>query len=124
MEQRKSLGDVVLVHWNANEAQDLAAPLRSSGWRVRLGCGDFKALKANPPAAVLISLRRLPSHGRQVADALWHAKWGREIPIVFFDGEPDKVEATRRQFPTARYAAWEDLPSLLAECKGALPDAE
>lgn len=115
MVRNRSLGDVVLVHWNADEVQELAAPLRAAGWRVQVENFELKDLKAKPPVAVLISLRRLPSHGREVADALWYTKWGRAIPIVFFDGAPEKVEATRKRFPTAQFATWEDLPSLLLQ---------
>jgi hypothetical protein len=70
-------------------------------------------LRQNTPSAVVISLRRLPSHGREVADALWYAKWGRRIPIVFFDGETDKVKKTRERFPQAVYTTWAELPAVL-----------
>ncbi len=114
MGRKKTLGDLVLIHWDADEAQKLAEPLRAAGWRVQTGSFELEAMKANPPAAVVISLRRLPSHGHEVADALWYTKWGRAIPIVFFDGAPDKAEATRKKFPNARFTTWEGLsPALL-----------
>jgi hypothetical protein len=115
MGRKKTLGELVLLHWDADEAQELAAPLRAAGWQVNTGSFELKELKANPPAAVVISLRRLPSHGREVADALWYTKWGRAIPIVFFDGAPDKVEATRKKFPDAQFTTWEELPSVLLQ---------
>jgi hypothetical protein len=113
MARKQTKRDIVLVHWDAEEAEALAAPLRADGWQVRLGNFKLKDLKTKPPVAVLISLRRLPSHGREVADAIWYTKWGRAIPIVFFDGAPDKVEATRKRFPAAQFATWEELPGLL-----------
>jgi hypothetical protein len=119
MTRKKPKGYVVLVHWNADEAKELAVLLETDGWSVQLGNFELKELKADPPAAVLISLRRLPSHGREVADALWYSKWGRAIPIVFFDGAPDKVEATRKKFPAAQFATWEELPTLLPQLKRA-----
>jgi hypothetical protein len=119
MTRKKRRGYVVLVHWNADEAKELAVPLEADGWQVQLGNIQLKELKAYPPAAVLISLRRLPSHGREVADALWYTKWGRAIPIVFFDGAPDKVEATRKRFPAAQFATWEELPTLLPQLQRA-----
>lgn len=115
MGQKKTRGDLILVHWHADEAEELAAPLRRDGWRVRVGKFELQELKADPPVAVVISLRRLPSHGREVADALWYSKWGRAIPIVFFDGEPDKVEATRKKFPEAHFTTWAELPALLVQ---------
>lgn len=111
---KSSPGRVVLVHWEAAEAEELAAPLRAAGWQVETGAFELKHLKADPPEAIVISLRRLPSHGREVADAIWSTKWGRAIPIIFFDGAPEKVEATRRKFPQAGFTTWEKLPSALS----------
>jgi len=118
MGRKPILGEVALVHWDAVEAAELAAELRDAGWRVKTGLGELKAVKANPPVAVVISLRRLPSHGREVADALWYTKWGRAIPIVFFDGQPDKVEATRSKFPDAQFVNWADVPAVLRKIAG------
>lgn len=115
MGRKAKLGALALVHWDAAEAGELAGSLRSAGWRVNLGLGEWSAVKAKPPLAVLISLRRLPSHGREVADALWYTQWGRAIPIVFFDGQADKVEATRTRFPEAKFAKWAELPALLQQ---------
>jgi hypothetical protein len=79
MGRKPILGELALVHWDAVEAAEFAAELSDAGWRVKTGLGELKAVKANPPVAVVISLRRLPSHGREVADALWYTKWGRAI---------------------------------------------
>jgi hypothetical protein len=106
-------GDLILVHWHAEEAEELAAALQEAGWKVRVGMGELREVKANPPTAVVISMRRLPSHGREVANALWYTKWGRAIPIEFFDGQADKVEATRAKFPDAQFVGWTELPTVL-----------
>ena len=113
MARRRKNGDVILVHWHAEEAESLGTELRKADWKVRLGMPELREVKADPPMAVVISLRRLPSHGRAVADALWYTKWGRSIPIVFVDGLADKVEATRAKFPDARFVDWADLPTVL-----------
>jgi hypothetical protein len=109
--------EVLLVHWSEPEARELAATLESHGWRVSLWDPTLKLsdIRVDPPRAVVISLRRLPSHGQGVADSIWATKWGRAIPIVFFDGAADKVEVTRERFPEAYFCSWEDLPSTLAE---------
>jgi hypothetical protein len=82
MRSTKKLGSVLLVHWDESEARNLAAGLREYGWKVALWKPTMKLgdIKKSPPTAVVISLRRLPSHGREVADALWYSKWGRMIP--------------------------------------------
>jgi hypothetical protein len=38
-------------------------------------------------------------------------KWGREIPVVFFDGDPEKVATLKDQFPAAKFVAFEDVPN-------------
>lgn len=111
---KKALGDLVFVHWNSEESQELAKELIDLGWQVRVGTFELKELKEKPPTALVISLRRLPSHGREVADALWYTKWGRAIPIVFVDGAADKVEATKAKFPLAHFCSWDELPGTLA----------
>lgn len=105
----------MLVHWDAAEAKEMAASLRSAGWQVRIGCPELRELKEKPPTAVVISLQRLPSHGREVAGAIWYTKWGREIPIVFTDGEAEKVQATREKFPDAKFSTWRGLHGVLAK---------
>ena len=113
MPKKQNRGQVILLHWNADECLELSGPLRKGGWDVQeISSTDnlkLKDLRANPPTAVVISLRRLPSHGREVADALWYTKWGRAIPLVFFDGEPEKVEPTRAKFPAATFVGYDDL---------------
>lgn len=118
MAREKRKGYLVLVHWDEEEAKELAAPLRADGWLVKLGNFKLKDLKVNPPVALLISLRRLPSHGREVADALWYTKLGRAIPIIFFDGETDKVEATKSKFPDAQFVTWIEVPAVLRKIAG------
>ncbi len=121
MSSMKERGTVLLVHWDDLEAREIAAALAEHGWKVALWRPTMKLaeIKGNPPTAVVISLRRLPSHGREVADALWSSKGGRMIPIVFLDGAPSKVAAIRERFPTAHYAAWESLPDVLGGIAGA-----
>ncbi|MDF1613309.1 hypothetical protein [Stygiobacter electus] len=104
---------ILFVHWNASEAKELSAPLRKEGWNVAIEHGEgaisLSQLKTHPPAAVVISLRRLPSHGREFADGLWGAKWGRSIPIIFVDGESEKVQMLRKQFPAAQFTSYNKL---------------
>jgi hypothetical protein len=109
---------VVLVHWNEAERADLARTLAEWGYPattleeaqgLRLRDGD-----AARPLAIVISLRRLPSHGREVAGALWEAAWARKaLRIVFVDGTEEACATTRSRFPAAEYVRWTELRSLL-----------
>jgi hypothetical protein len=97
------MATVFLVHWNEAEAKGMAEPLRAAGNEVRLHWRtDASApLKDALPDVVVISLERLPSHGRAIAEWLWEAKKRQHIPVVFAGGLPEKVEATRMKFPQA-----------------------
>jgi FixJ family two-component response regulator len=114
--EKKSL---YLVHWNEAEAQELSSTLQEQGWRVTVhhSLGQFKMgeLRQDPPAAILISLRRLPSHGREIADAIGSVIWGKQIPIIFMDGKPEKLPALQEQFPGAVFTTWENLVSALED---------
>lgn len=65
------------------------------------------------PDILIVSLDRLPSHGRQYVDWLWQANKRRHIPVIFVDGKPEKVETTKEKFPAAVYCTREELPGVV-----------
>lgn len=102
---------IFLVHWNESELRDLAAPLTAVGHDVH---SHFAPTK--PPRwdgfevdVAVISLERLPSHGREVADWIWSTKKRRHVPVVFVGGRADKVAETKTRFPDAVYSSIEEL---------------
>ncbi|MGH7178609.1 MAG: hypothetical protein ACREJC_14625 [Tepidisphaeraceae bacterium] len=101
---------VQLVHWNAAEARELAAPLVRAGFRVDCkppsGPGMGRALRTEPPAALIISLERLPSHGREAGVFVRQTRATRHIPLVFVGGAEDKVARVRQLLPDATYTDW------------------
>ncbi len=101
---------VQLVHWNAAEAEERAACLRAAGFLVRTDRGDgqpiARALRADPPAAIVIDLSRIPSQGRDVALLLRTQKATRTIPLVFVGGEGTKLDVVRKLLPDATYTSW------------------
>ena len=100
---------IQLVHWNAEEAKTRVETLCKAGYEVDLLMPDpasMQQIKKYPPAAVVIDLSRLPSHGRDVGLALREAKGTRHIPIVFVDGESEKVARTKKSLPDATYTTW------------------
>lgn len=109
MEPEPNQNYLVLIHWHEAEANTIAQQLTGFGGRIQIGIQTMKDLKANPPLALIISLRRLPSHGREIADALWSTKWGQAIPVLFLDGDAEKVEALKEKFPKAQFLDFEAL---------------
>jgi hypothetical protein len=108
---------ITYVHYDAAAAAPVVAALRKAGHAVRaVTSGDESPVRAfDPlPQAVVVSLAKLPSHGRAVVEWLWEAKYRQVIPVVFTDGAPDKVAAARRQFPAARFLAGAELVRTLA----------
>jgi hypothetical protein len=114
-----------LVHWKAEEVPERTARLEAAGYEVddevpgtSIG---IKQLREDPPAAFVIDLGRLPSHGREVAFSLRQSKALRGIPIVFVGGAAAKVSAIRGELPDARYATWEGIGRALNDAIAAPP---
>lgn len=111
---------VRLVHWNEDEGLERQKQLEALGFEVAFDFGDglfvSRQIKASPPEAVVIDLSRIPSHGREVAHSLRATKATRHLPIVFVDGEPEKVKKTKQFIPDAAFTTW-------GRIKTALPKA-
>jgi hypothetical protein len=115
--------DIFFVHWNSSEAEQRAAVLRDAGHRVRIH-SDTKStpsLKDPLPEVLVISLDRLPSHGRAIAEWLWEAKSRRQIPIIFAGGAPDKVAVTRQKFPAAVFCSIDELLPQVESAAASVP---
>jgi hypothetical protein len=119
-EGRCPLAKVFLIHWNEDECRALAESLRHAGhdvaphWNTETGA----PLKDALPDVAVISLERLPSHGRAVAEWLWEARKRQHIPIIFTGGEPAKVQATRERFPKARFCPTRSLLATIEKVTG------
>ncbi|MGD8966299.1 MAG: hypothetical protein PVI07_02215 [Anaerolineae bacterium] len=110
---------VQLIHWNAEEAAERAERLRASGYAVEhelvSGSALIRQLGSNPPTAIVIDLRRLPSQGRDVALLLRRRKATRQIPLVFVGGDPAKVARIEELLPDAIYTSWARIGDALQE---------
>jgi CheY-like chemotaxis protein len=109
---------VRLIHWNEDEGLERQKQLEALGFDAEFDFGGgavlMRALKAGPPDAVVIDLSRLPSHGREIARSIRGAKPTRHLPLVFVDGAPERVAATKALLPDATYTTWARLkPALL-----------
>jgi CheY-like chemotaxis protein len=112
-------GKLFLIHWNAAQAETLANGPIFSDWEIEFEAEDgrraYEAIKANPPAAIIIYLTRLPSHGRETADALRTYKATREIPIVFVGGQGEALVKTKAKVPSGIFATESELAAVLRQ---------
>jgi CheY-like chemotaxis protein len=110
---------VRLIHWHEAEAAERASRLRGLGYQVDhailSGPEGFRELRDNPPSAFVIDLSRVPSHGRDVGIALRSYKDTRLVPIVFVDGDPEKVDKLKTYLPDAVYTEWPDIGKALKQ---------
>jgi hypothetical protein len=110
---------VFYVHWDEGEASAHAEALRAIGHRVAVHAArDETPRLPEPTDVVVISLEKLPSHGRAIAEWVWSAKRRRTIPIVFVGGPADKVAKTRERFPDAEFVARDALSATIARLTG------
>ena len=101
-----------LIHWHPAEAAERAARLKSLGYEVDHspfdGPAELKKLRQDPPAALVIDLGRLPSRGRDLALAVRESKALACLPLIFIEGDPEKVSRIRRLLPDAVFSTWDD----------------
>ena len=108
---------VLLVHWNAEEAKAKARTLKGLGHTAEILCDSEKPnlgrIRESPPDLFLIDLNRLPSHGREIAGHFRRGKATRQVPILFVDGDADRVNRARQLIPDADFGKWEKIESAL-----------
>ena len=114
-----------LVCWNQELARERARVLREAALTVDASPLEISGLigrfRRKSPAAVLIDLDRLPSHGREVAIVLRNSKSTRYIPIVFAGGLAEKVERVRRELPDAVFTDWKKVVTAMKKAMKAAP---
>jgi hypothetical protein len=102
-----SMHRVRLIHWKADEAEPCIEKLRKAGFTVdyeeRPDYSHIREWRKSPPDAFVIDLTRLPSHGREVATALRNYRDTRAVPLLFVDGEKERVERARQILPDAEF---------------------
>jgi CheY-like chemotaxis protein len=111
------LNKIRLIHWNSAEAKHLAEKLKEIGYQVTYempsGPDLLRELGKNPPDAVVIDLSRLPSQGRDMALAIRHQKSTRHLPLIFVEGEADKIARIKEHLPDAVYTTWSNIAQSL-----------
>jgi CheY-like chemotaxis protein len=108
---------VRLIHWNGPEGRERRLRLASLGYDVDFddieGPGLGRVLRSSIPDCYLIDLTRLPAHGREIAMWLRSTKSTRHVPIVFVDGDPEKVVKIKQLLPDAVYTTWPQLKTAI-----------
>ena len=107
---------VLLVHWDAGEAEEIAASLRSR-WKVEIESEDgarvWARVKELRPRVLVVSLSRQPSHGRQTVLAVRRSPEGKNLPVVFVGGEADRVSALKKEIRDAVFTDHASLKGVL-----------
>ena len=108
---------VRLICWNEELARQRVESLAGCGFEIDASrlhpsgmIGQFKKLA---PAAVLIDLDRMPSHGHAVAVVLRSSPSTRHIPVVFAGGAPEKLPRIRRELPDAVFTEWKKAAAIV-----------
>jgi len=105
-----------LIHWNAEEAEERARRIEVVGYEVdyrQINPPGLRELREDPPDAVVIDLGRLPSQGRDMGMILRKYKSTRLVPLVFVDGDPEKVEGVKKALPDATFTSWKKIQDSL-----------
>ena len=105
------MNTVRLIHWNEDEGLERRKQLEAFGFDAAFDFGEglaftMRHLRGSHPDAIVIDLSRLPYHGREVARTIRAGKATRHLPIVFVDGDPEKVKITKALLPDATYTTW------------------
>lgn len=112
---------ILLIHWHAEEAQERAELLQKTGVEVAAtvcnGGETMKTLKSSPADVIIISLDRMPSHGREVGQHLRQTKRTRHIPLIYVGGAPEKVEMVQTALSDAVFTSWAKLGACLKRAK-------
>lgn len=116
---------VLLIHWNAAEAEPRVAALRKAGHEAQAflpkSGASLNTLSSNPPDAILIDLARLPSQGTAVAIELRRRKALRGVPLVFLEGAPEKAARAKALLPDATFTSWPRVAAALKKAVSAPP---
>ena len=108
---------IKLIYWEENQCKEKADFLNSLGHQVELEFSrdneTFKRIKSNPPNIYVLDLSRLPSHGKEIAIGLRQIKTTRNIPIIFTDGNEEKISRIKEVLPDAVYTHWSNICSAI-----------
>jgi CheY-like chemotaxis protein len=114
------------IHWKAGEAEQRAKPIEALGYAVEYdlpsGPTFLRQLSDDSPDAIVIDLSRVPSQGRDMALTIRQRKSTRHIPLIFLEGDSEKVARVKELLPDAVYTSWEQIGGALKQAIAHPPD--
>ncbi len=120
------MSTVLLVQWNESAGREIKSLLNGKGHRVvefsTAGKETRERIKTRTPEVIVIDLRRLPSHGRDVAIWLRQQKATRFSALVFIEGDSLKSAKIKELLPDAVYCSVENLPAGITEALTRKPE--
>jgi hypothetical protein len=100
-----------MIHWNSAEAAQRAKLIDATEFDVEYklpgGADAIRRIVNDPVSLFIIDLSRLPSQGRDLGILLRKNKSTRYIPIIFVDGEPQKIKPIKELLPDALFTGWD-----------------
>ena len=117
---------VRLAAWREEEGRARAGELEGLGFDVDFEPldpgGILKAVKENPPKALVIDLSRSPAAGRDVGVAVRVRASTRSVALVFAGGDREKVEKVRAVLPDAEFGSWDQIGPAVRRALEGPPD--
>jgi CheY-like chemotaxis protein len=118
--------NIFFIHWESTEIEALAAQITQMGYSVATECKDSptacRRVTELLPDAVVISLRRFVSGGRETGRFLGTSRVTKHIPLIYMDGPRDaRRDRIREILPEAIFSSIQDLPETLARVLGNAP---
>lgn len=119
------MAKLTFVHWKPEEVQSHVRKLEAAGHKVIPmapfeDAGREKFLRTSADA-IVVSLDRLPSHGRALGTWLRQRKATRGLPLVYVAEEPARLEKVRAYLPDATFTSWRTLRGAVTKALRAAP---
>ena len=90
-----------VLHWAEDEVAAKAALVDAAGHKVvgtewLDGTRAVQRIKELAPDVLVVWTSQLPSHGRTTAAAMRSSAWGRDIHLLFVEGDPEPLPKEKR----------------------------
>lgn len=96
------MASIIYIHWHEEESRPTVTALEKQGHSVRVHHDSKSRIDfSSPPEALVISLERLPSHGREIADYFATTKKLMSVKLFYIGGKPEVIDAACDRVPTA-----------------------